>query len=100
MIVGVGYETDLPKAQQLLLEVIGKIRGVIPDDPALMVVFKEFADSSINATVYYWIDTNQTGYFDALDAAIKDIKVAFEQESINIPYPIRKMYLENVASGK
>lgn len=98
VVVGVGYETDLPKAHQLLLDVIAKIPGVIPDDPAPIVVFKEFGDSSINASVYFWIDVNETGYFDALDTAIKEIKVAFEQAKINIPYPIRTMYMENVST--
>jgi small conductance mechanosensitive channel len=98
VVVGVGYETDLPKAHQLLLDVIANIPGVISDDPAPIVVFKEFGDSSINATVYFWIDMSKTGYFDALDAAIKDIKAAFEREGINIPYPIRMMYMENVSS--
>ncbi len=88
--VGVGYETDLDKADALLLEVARSVPG-IKTDPAPFAVFKEFGDSSINATLYFWIDVSEAGYFDALDAAVKGIKTAFERESINIPYPIRTL---------
>ncbi len=88
--VGVGYETDLDKAHALLLAVANDVPG-IKADPAPFAVFKEFGDSSINATLYFWIDVSEAGYFDALDAAVKGIKTAFERESINIPYPIRTL---------
>ncbi|MCG3208537.1 MAG: hypothetical protein FOGNACKC_02142 [Anaerolineae bacterium] len=84
------YETDLDKAHALLLAVANDVPG-IKADPAPFAVFKEFGDSSINATLYFWIDVSEAGYFDALDAAVKGIKTAFERESINIPYPIRTL---------
>jgi len=91
--VGVGYETDLQKANDIMLEVANKLPG-IKEEPAPFVVFKEFADSSINATLYFWIDTDEAGYFGSLDAVVKGIKTAFEQEGINIPYPIRTVYMQ------
>jgi small conductance mechanosensitive channel len=95
--IGVGYETDLPQAHQTMLEVVRGLPGVIQDDPAPFVVFKEFGDSSINATLYFWIDMASTGYFDALDGAVKGVKSAFERDGINIPFPIRTVYMEQVA---
>lgn len=91
--VGVGYETDLQKANDIMLEVANNLPG-IKEDPAPFVVFKEFGDSSINATLYFWIDTSEAGYFGSLDAVVKGIKTAFEQEGINIPYPIRTLYMQ------
>jgi len=98
--VGVGYESDLQKAHDLMLEVAAKLPG-IKDDPAPFVVFKEFADSSINATLYFWIDTDEAGYFASLDAVVKGIKEAFDREGINIPFPIRTVYMqqESLASA-
>jgi len=89
--VGVGYETDLEKADQIMLDVAHKLPG-IKFDPEPFVVFKEFGDSSINATLYFWIDVDETGYFGSLDSVVKGIKIAFEKEGINIPYPIRTVY--------
>jgi small conductance mechanosensitive channel len=91
--VGVGYETDLDKADKIILEVVNTLPG-IKDDPAPFVVFNEFGDNSINATVYFWINTGEAGYFGSLTAVVKGIKLAFEREGINIPYPIRTVYTQ------
>ncbi|MCB0194599.1 MAG: mechanosensitive ion channel [Anaerolineae bacterium] len=91
--VGVGYETDLDKATDILLDIANKLPGIM-DDPAPFVVFDEFGDSSINATLYFWVRMDEVGYFDSLDGVIKGIKTAFERNNINIPYPIRTVYME------
>lgn len=91
--VGVGYETNLQRANEIMLEVVSALPGVVLDDPAPLVVFKEFGDSSINCTLYFWFDTQAAGYFQTLDAAVKGVKTAFEREGINIPFPIRTVYL-------
>lgn len=91
--VGVGYESDLQRVDDILLEVAHQLPG-IKDDPPPFVVFKEFGDSSINATLYFWIDTGEAGYFGSLDAIVKGIKTAFDREGINIPFPIRTVYME------
>lgn len=94
--VGVGYETDLDRAEALVLQVIDRLPG-IKDDPAPQVVFDEFGDSAINATVYFWIDTDEAGYFGSLDAVVKGIKRTFEAEGISIPFPIRTIYNQPAA---
>ena len=93
--VGVGYNTDLEKADRIIIDVVNKLPG-IKNDPEPFVVFKEFGDSSINATVYFWIDTSEAGYFGSLDAVVKGIKAAFEKETIEIPFPIRTVYTQTV----
>ncbi|MFC1975528.1 mechanosensitive ion channel family protein [Chloroflexota bacterium] len=100
--IGVGYETDLQKAHDLMIEVVTKLSGVIKDNPGPSVIFKEFADSSIKGTLYFWIDTKATGHPPPLDAAVKGIKIAFEQEGIDIPYPIHTVYVhqQSVASDQ
>ncbi|MCP4707887.1 MAG: mechanosensitive ion channel family protein, partial [Planctomycetes bacterium] len=92
--VGVGYESDLPQVSEVMIEVANNLPGVIKDDPAPEVAFSEFGESSINVTLYFWIRTQKTDYRSTLDAAVKNIKLAFEQAGINIPYPIRTVYME------
>ena len=89
--VGVGYDTDLEKADDIILQIVDALPG-IKIDPEPFVVFKEFGDSAINATVYFWIDTSEAGFFGSLDAVVKGIKRAFEAEGITIPYPTRTVY--------
>jgi len=91
--VGVAYDTDLEKASAVLLETVGGLDGVL-DDPAPRVVFKTFADSSINGTVYFWIETAHTDVFGAQDRAVKAIKSTFEREGIEIPYPVQTVLLQ------
>ena len=92
--IGVAYDSDLQKVDEVILEVIKQLPG-IKDDPASFVVFNEFGDSSINATIYFWITISEAGYFDSLDAVVKGIKTAFEREEINIPYPVRTVYTQD-----
>lgn len=92
--VGVGYDTDLNMANQVILDVVNQLPG-IKIDPEPFVVFKEFGDSSINATVYFWISTSEAGYFGSLDGVVKGIKTAFDEKGINIPFPIRTIYTVN-----
>ncbi len=91
--VGVAYDTDLDKATAVLLETVAGLHGV-PDDPAPQVIFKTFADSSINGTVYFWIRTADISVLEAQNSAVKAIKSAFEREGIEIPYPVQTVLLE------
>ena len=86
--VGVGYDTNLEKADDIILKVVEELPG-IKNDPEPFVTFNEFGDSAINATVYFWIDTSEAGYFGSVDAVVKGIKRAFEREGVIIPYPIQ-----------
>ena len=94
--VGVGYESDLQQVDDLMVEVAKGLAGV-RDDPAPFVAFTKFGDSAINATLYFWIDTSEAAYFETLDAALKGVKTAFDQAGINIPFPIRTVYMQPVA---
>lgn len=85
--VGVAYDSDLAYVSQTVLDAIATLPG-LKAEPAPQVVFKQFADSSINFTLYYWIDLNQTSYFTAQDQGVKLIRQAFAQANIEIPYPI------------
>ena len=55
---------------------------------------KEFGDSSINFILFFWINyDNQTDFFEARSQAVMCIKKAFDREDINIPFPIRTLYM-------
>ncbi|MEM7346941.1 MAG: mechanosensitive ion channel family protein, partial [Chloroflexota bacterium] len=85
------YDTDLEKADAIMLSVAEGLAG-IKEEPAPFVAFKEFGESSINATLYFWIDTSEAGYYGSLDDVVKGIKTAFEIENIRIPYPTRTIH--------
>ncbi|NOZ49378.1 MAG: mechanosensitive ion channel family protein [Chloroflexi bacterium] len=86
--VGVAYDSDLKQVTQTALEAIATLPGLKTDSEP-QVVFHSFADSSINFTLYYWINLSDTGYFTAQDQGVKLIHLAFAAAGIDIPYPIR-----------
>lgn len=90
--VGVAYDTDLDEARQVAVAAIGQVEGVL-DDPAPFVRFHTFADSSINFTLFYWVDGSALSIFHAPDMGVPVIKRAFEEAKIDIPFPIRTVYM-------
>ncbi len=94
MPVGVSYQTDPETARQAVLEAIQTIPGVV-DDPAPVVAFSTFDDSALKLDTYFWIDTSKTNLFFAKDDALKRMKAALEQKGIDIPFPIRTVYMHS-----
>jgi small conductance mechanosensitive channel len=90
--VGVAYDSDLQRVTDTALQAIRAVPGLL-NDPAPMLFFHEFGDSSINFTIRYWFDTDVSNYFEAQDIGVKAIKQAFERENIEIPFPIRTVLM-------
>ena len=92
------YGTDLEKVREIALEVVMGIPGVL-EDPAPMVVFNRFGASSLDFTLYYWIDTNEIGLFPATDQGVVGIKQAFENAGIEIPFPTRTVFSQTMSGA-
>ena len=90
--VGVAYDSDLDQVRAAALEAIDGAPLVLKE-PAPYVVFRTFGDSSIDLTVFYWIDGSQTPQFRASDLGVPAIKKAFEAAGIEIPYPIHTVQM-------
>ncbi|MEP0807417.1 MAG: mechanosensitive ion channel family protein [Chloroflexota bacterium] len=90
--VGVGYATDTEAARRAVLEAIRQVPGFVPEPPP-MVGFSNFGDSALELNAYFWIDAAQTNPLAAKDAALSLVKAALEEESIEIPFPIRTVYM-------
>lgn len=90
--VGVGYGSDLDEVRRVALSAIAGVPGVL-EEPEPFLTFHTFGDSSINFTLYYWINLRQDSYFQAADMAVPVIKTAFERAGIEIPFPIRTVLM-------
>jgi small conductance mechanosensitive channel len=84
--IGVGVDSDLDHVTRVSLDTLQGLPGVM-SDPAPQVVFENFGDSAMEFTAYYWIDTSESGVFDARDAGVKAINTAFQEAGIECPYP-------------
>ena len=89
--VGVDYNTNLPQAQQLLLQTIGRVEGVV-SEPTPEIDVVNFGDSSIDFVVRYWSNSQQKQLRNVQTKASIAIKQALDEANISIPYPIRTLY--------
>ena len=89
--VGVDYNTSLPKAAQVLQQIITRVEGVL-EQPTPEIDLVNFGDSSIDFIVRYWTEPHQKEVRHVQTRAIVAIKKAFDREEISIPYPIRTLY--------
>ncbi len=88
---GIGYESDLQKAEELVVKIISE-NFEQKDGEAAEFFFTEFGDSSINFVTRFWINsTKPKPKLDAKHKAIKLIKKNFDEAGINIPFPIRTL---------
>jgi small conductance mechanosensitive channel len=90
--VGVAYDSDLEKVEKVAKEAVKKFHT--SKDQAIQVFYDEFAGSSINLNIYFWISLQEElGYFTAKSEGIKAVKEAFVKNNIEIPFPIRTLDL-------
>lgn len=88
--VGVAYGSDLDKVRQIALDAVRDAPFFMPEKPSF-VRFHTFEGSSINLTVFFWVDASQIHPLDAKDAGVTRLKKAFNQAGIEIPYPTQKV---------
>lgn len=97
---GVAYNSNLELVQSLTTKTMEDLfpqRG----NEEVEFFFREFADSSINFTVRFWADvTKVRDILMAKNKAIIALKKTFDQNNINIPFPIRTIDFTNKLSIK
>jgi small conductance mechanosensitive channel len=96
--VGVAYDLDLDRVTRVTLDALGELPGVLAD-PAPQVVFSNFGGSAIEFKLYYWIDTTVTDYLAAQNGGYKALKVAYERESIQMPFPTQTIHVAQQGGG-
>lgn len=93
LLCGVGYECDLQRVEDIAKKAI---EDDFPQDENEKIEFhyKEFGDSSINFQLRFWVDAKvKLTILEARSEAIKILKKAFDENDINIPFPIRTLQL-------
>lgn len=89
--IGIAYDSDTEHVRAVILDEIKHVSGYV-DSPAPSVVFQTFGASSIDLTLFFWVNTSISSHIAAKDAALTRIKNAFTRHKIEIPYPIQVQY--------
>jgi small-conductance mechanosensitive channel len=82
--LGVAYDTDLSRAQELALQTVSSLPFVI-DEPAPAVWIEELGDSAVILQVAGWIRQHETSYLKARSEAWRLCLAAFDHAGIVMP---------------
>jgi len=86
--VGVAYESDLPLVEKTLHEV-ARANPLCLDEPAPLVIWTGFGDSSINYLYAVWAKSEN--WLALRNSITREVKAAFDDAGIVIPFPQRTL---------
>lgn len=92
--IGIAYESDIPKAKEVLAEMMQN-NPMVLNDPAPMVAVSELADSSVNLAVRPWCTV--ADYWNVYFETTERAKEVLESNGISIPFPQRDVHLYSEA---
>ena len=86
---GIGYEDDIDKATEIIVEEAEKHESIL-DDPGPSVRLTELADSSVALQSRIWIaNPSRADFVKTRGEYVQNVKERFDAADINIPYPNR-----------
>lgn len=85
--IGIGYGDDVDRARGLILEAVRGTEGVLAE-PAPDVLLMDFAPSSVNLRVRWWIaPPKRADALDARDKVLTAVKHQLTSHGIDLPFP-------------
>ena len=94
--IGVAYDSDLELATRLMVEAASAQQRVLADPPP-RVFLTQFADSSVNLELGFWIADPDAGKGNIVSDINFAIWRAFKAEGVQIPFPQREVPILNAA---
>ncbi len=88
--IRVAYKEDAARVKALLLD-IAEQNPICLMEPAPVVVFEGFGESSLNFLFGVW--TVQENFLKLKNGIQEDIKRRFDEENVEIPFPHRTLYV-------
>jgi len=92
--VGIGYGSNIKKAKEILMEICAEDARILKD-PAPEVYVGALADSSVNLTLRFWAEN--ANFWAAHFHVMETLKLRFDQEGIEIPFPQRDIHMKKDA---
>ncbi|AQQ08723.1 Small-conductance mechanosensitive channel [Sedimentisphaera cyanobacteriorum] len=94
MVFGISYDSDISKAQQILLELV-KSHSLVLESPEPNIQVHELADSSVNLICRPWVKTGD--YWAVYWNLMRCVKEEFDKAGISIPFPQTDVHLYSEA---
>lgn len=89
--VGVAYGSDVELVRKVLFECAGECAEVL-NEPKVEVLFEDFADSSLNFSLYFYVHNGMNSPGIQSDLRFR-IDAAFRANKISIPFPQRDIHV-------
>lgn len=96
---GVHYNSDPHEVKRLAEECIAEAHDRICKTPKPICHLTEFADSSLNFKLRFWIKDAEKGVTNIRGEAMLALWDAFKENNIEIPYPHREVYIHEAKSA-
>ncbi len=87
--VGVAYKEDIERVREVLLGIADK-NPLCLEEPAPLIIFQGFGDSSVNLQFSIW--ATKENYLELRNTVAATVKSRFDEEGIEIPFPHRTLY--------
>ncbi|WP_320815168.1 mechanosensitive ion channel family protein [Flavobacterium sp.] len=89
--VGVAYGSDVQLVKKILLQCAEEAPEVVKE-PRPVVLFEDFADSSLNFSLYFYVDNGMNSPGIQSDLRFR-IDAAFRENKVSIPFPQRDIHV-------
>lgn len=96
LLMGVAYKEQIATVRKVLHEVADK-NPLCLDEPAPMFLFLGFGDSALNIQFSVW--SKRENFRELRNSLQEEIKLAFDQAGIEIPFPQRTVHLAATADS-
>lgn len=91
--VGVGTAVDLDRAQELGVETLRRMKGVV-DDPAPSAIVAALGDSTVQIDLHGWVDQREASFTKVASEAHRLIKARYDEADIEMPSPEYNVVLD------
>lgn len=89
--VGISYDDDPEEAIAIVREVLASFSKIVME-PSPQIGIAEYADSSINLGMRYWVPTKS--YFETMYAVNLSVYKKFKEAGVTIPFPQRDVHIK------
>ncbi|MCB0628501.1 MAG: mechanosensitive ion channel family protein [Saprospiraceae bacterium] len=95
--IGLDYGSDLDKATKTIYKTLETVHGILREEKAPNVTISSLGASTINMTVYFWIDTfdKSVSGLAVKTNAIREVVQALSKSDIYLPSDIMELKIYN-----
>jgi small-conductance mechanosensitive channel len=90
MQIGISYKEDIARVRKVLLDVAHR-NPLCLEDPKPIIIFQAYGDSALELQFSFW--TARDNWLPLRNTMHEDIKRAFDEHGIEIPFPQRTIHM-------